>query len=695
MEGIKRVFRGNAFQKVVRMVAPPPQQSDDGRDQWPSRAAFLLAAMGGCAGMGNLLRYPSQMFNNPGLQWFIPYLMTVFLIAIPVLVLEISIGQAYRGGCVVAYNAVDHRLKGLGLSLLYVGLVVSPYFVVNLAWIMSYFRHSFRSPLPWKEDGEYFYNYVVVANKDPIDGSYSDDGSSVASYVQYPGVALIGETVGWTAFTWFLIYISIFRGVGLTGRVVYFTMGLPIVITIILIGRSLSLENAGEGVKTFWGSWNSSQLASGTIWQTACGQVFFSTGVGFGYFTSYASYNQKHSNAIMDSILIVSSNVLFENIAAFAVFGVVGFLRLFPEDGVRLGGFTVGFLTLPSAVAQMPAANFWAIILFFTLMVLGYSSAFAMVDAIVTLIMDAQKKYSRPLIVSIVVVICFLLSLPYCTEFGYYLLTGIDRWTSDVALVFVVFSECVCSTTLYRWRDVVAQVGKKAMIVHNVGFVGSMIIGLVVAHTVQPGVGAGVGFAVYFLMFGASVMMSLVPHVQAPGFMGKNVMTNRIYYLAFYSGNQLRHDLNQIVGQGKNWSLPVFWAPMIRYIAAPILAIVFSFSYPGFYELRNDPLHIMGFGVAHIALILIFAGFMLPRWFNVMIPPQRRGEGKLDIGAGVLAETWMDQEQQDVAEQASAPVSKEESGNVSPPSKEEMPGNVSLPTKETRSSSSDTMNRTL
>jgi hypothetical protein len=53
--------------------------------------------MGGAVGFGNLLRYPSQVFNNNGLQWFIPYLMAILLLAIPVLVLEVAIGQAYRG----------------------------------------------------------------------------------------------------------------------------------------------------------------------------------------------------------------------------------------------------------------------------------------------------------------------------------------------------------------------------------------------------------------------------------------------------------------------------------------------------------------------------------------------------------------------------------------------------------------------
>ncbi|OAR00963.1 hypothetical protein LLEC1_04325 [Akanthomyces lecanii] len=607
------------FAKFANIVAPKSSKSPDGRDQWPSRAAFLLASMGGCAGMGNLLRYPSQTFNNHGLQWFIPYLLCVFLIAIPVLVLEIAIGQAYHGGCVVAYNNINHRLKGAGLSLIYVGTVVSPYFVVNLAWIMIYFRNSFKSPLPWTGRSEKFYMQDVVANVDPIPGSFSADGSSVTQYVQYPGVAVIGETVGWAISTWFLVWISIFRGVGLTGRVVYFTMGLPIVITFILIGRSLSLENAARGVRYFWATWNGS--------------------VGFGYFTSYASYNQKYSNAVMDSIMIVSSNVLFENVAAFIVYGVIGFLGIVPGSGERLGSFVVGFITLPTAVTQMPGANFWAVMLFFTLMVLGYSSAFAMVDAIVTLIMDAHPRFSRPWVVTAVVVAFFCLTLPYCTEFGFYLLGGVDCWINDVGLVFVVWAECVTSTTLYRRRDVAGQVGLPAFLIFNGGFFGGMVLGVTIAQAVSPVAGACVGFGIFIVGLVGSVLLARTPDAVAPKWWNKSVFGARVWFVAFYSGNQLRRDLNEIVGQGKNWKIPAFWAPLVRYVAAPTLSIVYSFSYPSFYELRNDPLHIFGFAVGHIALIIIGAGLIVPRWFDILIPPPRRNDGHHDYGASVLVPT--------------------------------------------------------
>lgn len=73
----------------------------------------------------------------------------------------------------------------------------------------------------------------------------------------------------------------------------------------------------------------------------------------------------------------------------------------------------------------------------------------------------------------------------------------------------------------------------------------------------------------------------------------------------------------------------------MRYIAAPTLSIVYSFSYPSFYELRNDPLHILGFGVGHMALVLIGGGLIVPRWFDILIPPGRRNEGQHDEGANV------------------------------------------------------------
>lgn len=239
----------------------------------------------------------------------------------------------------------------------------------------------------------------------------------------------------------------------------------------------------------------------------------------------------------MDAILICFSNVVFENFAAFAIFGVVGYLRLWPSPDQRLGAFVVGFLTLPEAVLQMPGSNFWAVLLFFTLVVLGFSSAFVMLDVVVTLICDSgMVKASRPVVVTALTVISFLMCLPYCTEFGYYWLDGIDRWINNVALIFVVWSEVSSATTVYRWRDIVDQTGLLSFAVYNIGFFGAQILGISLGHGINnPGIGAGAGIGFWFIMSLVATFIARTPEAHAPKFWNANPFVRRFWFLAFYS----------------------------------------------------------------------------------------------------------------------------------------------------------------
>ncbi|KAK7429154.1 hypothetical protein QQZ08_004369 [Neonectria magnoliae] len=608
------------FKQVVDWIAPDADKEEDGRDKWPSRTSFILAAMGGAIGLGNLLRYPSVVFANNGLQWFIPYFIALFFLGIPTLILEICIGQAYRGSVVVAFNGINKRAKGVGLAVVMTGYIVATYYVPILSWIMHYFRVSFTSPLPWTGRGREFYMDDVIANPDPIMPETS------SGYIEYPATGIVGETVGWCAFMWFLIWLCMFKGVGSTGRVVYFTMGLPVIMLIVILGRSLSLENATRGVKHYFAEWNGSQLGSGGIWQAACGQIFFSIGVGFGYFTSYASYNTKYANAVQDAIIIACCNSAYEVIGGFAVFGVIGFLGYTPGDPtISLSTFTVGFLTYPLALAEMPGSNVFSVLFFLTLAILGLSSAFALVESMVTLICDCRmtRGASRVTICTGVIVVSFLLSLIYCTEFGFYLLDAVDTWTNNLVLLFAVWTECVCSTTLYRYKDVWGQVGVVGHIVYSLGYVLAMVLGVAVGQAVGPEAGAGTGFGVFIVATAVAILLSKTPDTGAPRFWGKNHWLTKAWWLAFYSGNQLRRDLNVIIATGKNWRIPVVWPIVLRYVSAPILAIVVSFAYPAFSAKSQDPLHIFAFTVAHCVMAIIGLGFIVPRWFDVFVPADK------------------------------------------------------------------------
>ncbi|KAJ0323806.1 hypothetical protein COL5a_008168 [Colletotrichum fioriniae] len=380
-------------------------------------------------------------------------------------------------------------------------------------------------------------------------------------------------------------------------------MAMPIILMIVLIGRGCSLPNAIDGIRIYWTEWHGEKLASGTIWQEACGQVFFSTGIGMGYYTSYASYNSKYSNAVQDALIICISNSLIEVIGSMSVFGIVGYLGMHPDTSERLNTFVVGFLTYPEAIAEMPGANFWGVLFFATLFILGLGSAFALLETLVTMVCDTDwgKKFSRPYVSSVIVIASFLISLPFCTEFGYVLVDAADTWINYLALFWIVWCEAVCATTLYRYRDVVDQCGLLSWCLYNIfGYIGGTVIGLVIAHAVSPEAGAGTGFGMFI-------------------------------------GNQLRRDLNATIAIGGQWKIPAIWGFVLKYNTAPIVAIIFSFSYPNFYaKNRMDPLHIAGFTFMHIVLVSSLVGLIMPRWFNVLVPDHKKLEGDYPVMPGII-----------------------------------------------------------
>ncbi|KAF5251245.1 hypothetical protein FANTH_3680 [Fusarium anthophilum] len=619
--------------RIFLMLAPDSAKDDDGRDNFNSRSQFVLCAMGGAVGLGNLLRFPSVVFNNYGLQFFIPYAVALFLIGIPILILEITLGQAYRGGCVIAWNNVNHRAKGIGLSMVFNGFSVVGYYVPILAWAMTYFRMSFQSPLPWAgEDTVDFFNDRVVRNIPATGGA--DDGGGLK---HYPGRGIVGETFGWCVMIWFIVWICTFKGVGLTGRVIYVTMALPLVMIGILAIRSLSLPNASDGFKLYVGTWRSESLEGPRVWQDAFGQMFFSIGVGFGYFTSYASYNNKFANAVQDAFIIALSNSAIEIVSALAVMGVVGFLAINPGDVDPLSTFSSGFFYYPQALAEMPGSNFFSALFFITLVLLGLTCVFALSEVLVTLLCDTNmgQRIPRWIISTSVIVLGLLTSLIYSSEFGFSVLDAVDAFVNDVALFITVFSETYMACTLYRWKDPVDQIGAISYFVFNGGYVLSLFLGLLIGHLVSAPAGAGVGFGVFIGCSLFTAFFGKTPSIPAPRFWGNNAILSRFWYAAFYSGNQLRRDLNNaILGGHSNWKIPAVWPFCLKFITGPAVAMVFSFAYPKFLNnYADDPPFIYSFVLMHMVVIFIIGAFLAPRFLNVLIPSHRleRGDGKYDV----------------------------------------------------------------
>ena len=63
------------------------------RDSWSSRGAFILASIGSAVGLGNAWRFPGLAKVHGGGAFLIVYLVALFVIGIPLLMMELSIAR--------------------------------------------------------------------------------------------------------------------------------------------------------------------------------------------------------------------------------------------------------------------------------------------------------------------------------------------------------------------------------------------------------------------------------------------------------------------------------------------------------------------------------------------------------------------------------------------------------------------------
>jgi NSS family neurotransmitter:Na+ symporter len=76
------------------------------RTQWSSNFAFVLASVGSAIGFSNIWRFPKLCYAYGGGAFLIPYCISLFFFAIPIVVLEFAIGQRFQGSHVHCMRAL-------------------------------------------------------------------------------------------------------------------------------------------------------------------------------------------------------------------------------------------------------------------------------------------------------------------------------------------------------------------------------------------------------------------------------------------------------------------------------------------------------------------------------------------------------------------------------------------------------------
>jgi neurotransmitter:Na+ symporter, NSS family len=299
----------------VSPSAPDPGEGRGTAEQWSSRTGFILAAIGSAVGIGNIWRFPAVLGQNGGGAYLVPFLLAIFLCALPLMVLELAMGRHYRGTVITAFRSVRRELEVVGWLLFGVNLLVLAYYLVITGWTLGYFLFS-------------------------LTGAEISFSGFTGGWLP---VAAFGAT---TAITGAVVSRGVRDGIE---RVAALTIPVSLAILVLLALYGATLPGFSEGM-AFLFSPDFSVLGNPLIWSAAFGQAFFSLSVGTGILLTYGAYVGRDQGLPVSSLVITAADVAVALLAGVVIFPIVFSLSLVPTAGAELA-----FTTLPAAFDLLPA----------------------------------------------------------------------------------------------------------------------------------------------------------------------------------------------------------------------------------------------------------------------------------------------------------------------------------------------------
>ncbi|MDV6014059.1 sodium-dependent transporter [Haloechinothrix sp. LS1_15] len=389
------------------------------REQWATRAGFLLAAIGSAIGLGNIWRFPYIAYDSGGGAFLVPYLVALLTAGIPLLILEYTLGNKYRGSPPIAFLRMSRPTQVLGWWQLAICFVIATYYAVIIAWAVRFTGFSFQQQ--WGDDPEAFLmgDFLQRAEEPGLMPDY-------VAGVFWPLVAVWVVTLG-------VLALGVRRGIERANKIF---IPLLVVLFVILVGRALTLPGAVSGLDALFSpDW--SAIADGTVWVAAYGQIFFSLSIGFGIMITYASYLRRRTDLTGSALVAGFANSSFELLAGIGVFATLGFMAFtagIALDEVATDGIGLAFVAFPEIISNMPAGSLFGVLFFGALVVAGLSSLISIVQVVIAGVRDRTGMGRVPAVLCVGGATALASVVLFPTTNGLYLLDAADRFINQYGI---------------------------------------------------------------------------------------------------------------------------------------------------------------------------------------------------------------------------------------------------------------------
>ena len=406
------------------------------RPQWKTHIGFMLAAVGSAIGLGNIWRFPYLCYKDGGGAFLIPYFIALFVVGIPLMILEIGLGHKMRGSSPASFASIGKKWEWLGWwQVIFVMFGIVLYYSVVISWCFNFFFYSFN--LAWGSDpNTFFFKKFLMESKGPFD----------LGDLRTPILFCL-------LLVWFINWLIVFSGVqkGLE-RANKIFMPVLLLLTAVIVIWSVGLPGASEGIAVYLKP-DFSRLKDVKVWIDAFGQIFFTLSLGFGIMTAYASYLPKKSQIVRDSFIISVSNCIFSLFAGFGVFSILGYMAHSTSkafSSVVSKSIGLAFVAYPKAISILPGfQREFGLIFFGILVIAGLSSAISILEAFASAVID-KFHYSRGVVVSVLSVAGFFGGIIFTTQAGIYWLDIVDHFITQYGLVTAAIFECIIVGWVYK-----------------------------------------------------------------------------------------------------------------------------------------------------------------------------------------------------------------------------------------------------
>ncbi|MEX0987664.1 MAG: sodium-dependent transporter, partial [Bacteroidales bacterium] len=353
--------------------------SSSPRDNFSSKFGLIAAAAGSAIGLGNIWRFPYVLGENGGGAFLLIYLLFIAVIGIPVMMSEFVIGRNAQLNPVGAFKKIAPKKRWYLIGSLGVvtAFIILAFYTVVAGWTLEYLVQSLK--------------WLIIPEKSGVAGLTGD-----ASREFFQRHYELFTTGIWRPVLWFLIMLFFTGFIVISGvkkgieKYAKILMPLLLLLLVILVFRSLTLEGAREGlVFLFKPDFTQIREAPVQVILEALGQAFFSLSIGMGTLITYGSYIRRQENLANTAVSVAIADTCIAVIAGLAIFPAVFAFGINPGQGPELV-----YVTLPVIFQNMPGGLIWALLFFLLLCFAAITSTISVLEVIVAYLSE-QLKISR------------------------------------------------------------------------------------------------------------------------------------------------------------------------------------------------------------------------------------------------------------------------------------------------------------